>query len=560
MATVLTVAATQIASLVDASLVGQLIGSEALGAVNISKPILQLSFSIGNLFIIGSSILAGMAIGAGDRGKANRIFTRCLLMVSVAGLLIVLIGQVWFEDILNLMCNSDRLRPMAGEYMKISLASMFPFLWSYMLETYVIVDGAPKLATVAVVISNLTNIVLDVLFINVFHWGVAGAASATLMMYVLSVLILLTHFIRKDSNQKVLGIDCRRENGLEGKMIVMGLPVTMTTFLIAVQIACCNRISIKYLGDEGVVAFAVCIALLAFSMIFVAGSMRTIQPVGAILKGMDDSRGILLMMGRAYRFLVVCLIVLSAILILAPQMVATLFGANDASTWPVLLKALPPFTLYIVMEGMFSLLIPAYQFYAHTHLAMFVALSKAVFPMIGFWFMAAFVPEGAWWGFFLGMVVVGVVILIITVPLSTKKRNGKRLSPILLIPLQSEAEVFDISIPAKLEEINTASDGIMVFLRSNGMSERTCNYTALCVEELVKNIAVHSDAHFVDVRAMVRDGKAAVSLHDDGVAFNPVDISDKDKIGLSLVRKIVSNIKYEYLFNQNMVNIEVRDA
>ena len=91
-ATVLTVAATQVASLVDAALVGSLISAEALGAVNISKPILQLTFSVGNLFIIGASVLAGMAIGGGDRGQANRIFTRCFQSVGISGLLILLFG------------------------------------------------------------------------------------------------------------------------------------------------------------------------------------------------------------------------------------------------------------------------------------------------------------------------------------------------------------------------------------------------------------------------------------------------------------------------------------
>ena len=179
MATVLTVAATQIASLVDATLVGQLISAEALGAVNISKPVLQLTFSIGNLFIIGGSILTGMAIGTGDREQANRLFTKCLIAVVVAGLLILSCGLIWFDEILGMLCNSDYLREMASQYLQVTFITMLPFLLSYMLETYVIVDGSPKLATIAVVISNIANVVLDITFISVFHWGVRGAATAT---------------------------------------------------------------------------------------------------------------------------------------------------------------------------------------------------------------------------------------------------------------------------------------------------------------------------------------------------------------------------------------------
>lgn len=549
-ATVLTVAATQVASLVDASLVGQLISAEALGAVNISKPILQLTFSVGNMFIIGASILTGMAIGAGERNRANRIFTRCLLMVAGAGVVILAGGLAFFDEIVAGLCKSDTLRPMAGEYMRVMFVTMLPFLLSYMLETFVIVDGNPKLATTAVVIGNVMNIVLDVLFISVFHWGVQGAAFATLIMYVLTTLLLMVHFFKKKEGAKVLSLDFIAENGINSQMVMMGLPITLTTFLIAVQIAGCNSIAIRYLGDSGVITFAVCITLLAFSMIFVSGTMRTIQPVGAILKGMDDGRGIMLMMGRAYRFLCICLVMMAAVMLIAPEAVARLFGVNDSEMLPIVTAALPAFTVNILLEGVYSLLIPAYQFYDHNRLAMYIALSKSILPLIGFWAMTVWCPSGAWWGFAIGQATVALILIPITI---NERRKNPLDSPVLLIPLKSETEVFDISIPAKVQNINDATDNVVTFLTSKGISSSAANYTALCMEELIKNIAEHSNAHFIDIRALTHDSDISVSLHDDGAAFNPVEQTGNDQIGLTLVRKVSSEIKYDYLFNQNMV-------
>ena len=554
-ATVLTVAATQVASLVDAALVGSLISAEALGAVNISKPILQLTFSVGNLFIIGASVLAGMAIGSGDRGQANRIFTRCFRSVGISGLLILLLGLTCFDGILGMLCSSDTLRPMAGGYMRIMFVTMVPFLLSYMLETFVIVDDSPKLATLAVVISNVANIILDVLFIAVLGWGVEGAASATLIMYVISTLILLLHFRKGRKDVKVLALDMGSEPGIMKKVVMMGLPVTITTFLIAVQIAGCNLISTKFLGDAGVITFAVCIALLGFSMIFVAGTMRTIQPVGAILKGMGDARGILLMMGRAFRFITVCLVIYTLIILIFPEAISSLFGVKDEAMLPIAAKALPVFTLNIILEGIYSLFIPAYQFYDHNKLAMFVALSKAIFPMFGFWGMAALSPGNSWWGFFIGQAAVGLVLLYFT----TRERNrNKQLSPVLLVPLEPETEVLDLSVPARVDAINDVTNPLVDFVKSKGGSEHTANYAALCCEELLKNIADHGKAHFVDVKAMMHDGVANISIHDDGVAFNPIDTKEKDQLGLAIVRGIGSNMRYEYIFNQNMVNVEVK--
>ena len=74
-ASILTVAATQIANIADAIIVGHLVGADGLAAVNLSKPLLQAFFATTCLYVASSTILAGMAIGRGDRGTANKLFS-----------------------------------------------------------------------------------------------------------------------------------------------------------------------------------------------------------------------------------------------------------------------------------------------------------------------------------------------------------------------------------------------------------------------------------------------------------------------------------------------------
>ena len=75
LASILTVAATQVANIVDAIIVGNLIGKEGLAAVNLSKPLLQAFFAVSCLYVASSTILTGMAIGKGDRKKADKLFS-----------------------------------------------------------------------------------------------------------------------------------------------------------------------------------------------------------------------------------------------------------------------------------------------------------------------------------------------------------------------------------------------------------------------------------------------------------------------------------------------------
>ena len=95
-----------------------------------------------------------------------------------------------------------------------------------------------------------------------------------------------------------------------------------------------------------------------------------------------------------------------------------------------------------------------------------------------------------------------VIFILMPVTFHMQQKNVF-LSPILLVPLPSKAEVFDLSIPADLSHINDATDGLMEFLKDKELSTRAMNYSALCMEELIKNIAEHSGAHFIDIRAIV---------------------------------------------------------
>lgn len=165
-ASVLTVATTQVANIVDASIVGNLIGSEALAAVNVCNPLLQAIFAISCLFVASGTMLTGMAIGKGDRAVANSQFSLSLILAVVIGLTIIAVGSACFGSISQLLCCSDTLQPLVDDYLWVTLLSAVPLLMMLTLHQYVTVDGSPRIITRAVVAGNLVNIGLDVVFIK----------------------------------------------------------------------------------------------------------------------------------------------------------------------------------------------------------------------------------------------------------------------------------------------------------------------------------------------------------------------------------------------------------
>lgn len=549
-ASVLTVAATQIANIVDAMIVGNLVGADGLAAVNLSKPVLQAFFAISCFYVASSTMLAGMAIGKGDREKANRLFTFSLKVSLTLGLLFTAAGLLCFGPLSSFLCPSEKLRPLSDAFLRITLISAAPQLLMLTIQQYVTMDGEPKRVSAAVITGNLFNIVLDIVFIKYCGWGIAGAAAATCTMYIVCILMVLPHFRRKDS----LRLCPVKMKDIEvGRIATIGLPLFFSTVLLSVQFIGNNYVAGRFLGDDGLVALAVCMQLFAFSMIILTGTLRTIQPVGAILKGMDDSRGMLMLVKRGYRFMAICFAIYAALLILFPTQIAGALGVKSGSGLLAVKAALPLFSLHIVLQGMFCLLLPVFQFYDRKGLALLLSIAQTLLPMLFFLLL-----RGNWAGFVTGQLLTGLAILVWGMLLRRKDRS---LSPFLLIPMKDGAKLLDITVQADTTSLSEAVAALRSFLAAGGAGARETNIAAVCTEEFVNNIICHGHASSIDLAASVDGATIRISIHDDGAPFNPAAaIKSQDAkigLGLTLADAFCNEIDYKYIFNQNMVRLSL---
>lgn len=540
-ASVLTVAATQVANIVDAAIVGNMIGPEGLAAVNLCKPVLQAIFAISCLYAASASIMAGMAIGRGDRRGADALFSFSLMTSLALGALIVVGGLCAIDRLADMLCSSDALRPMTREFLAVTLLSAIPQTLMYSFHLFVTIDGSPNLVSRAVVVGNVANIALDIVLIKYAGMGIGGAAWATFCMYVVCVAMVLPHFQRRGT----LRFQTSGLRGLDLKQVLtIGLPLFFSTVLLSVQYVGNNYVAGAYLGDGGLIALAVCMQLFSFSMIILTGTLRTIQPVGAILRGLEDHRGMWLLVRRAYMFMGAGLLVYMLAILIFPDQIAAFLGATDGATMPMVRRAMWAFTLHIAMQALLYNLMPVYQFYGHKNLALFLSVGQTLLPMLCFWGM-----RGHWMGFFTGQCVTGVVILIST---ALVRRKNKGLSAVFLIPATQDGAVYDSTIPTTIEALGTTRSELQDFLESIGLPPQVVHRAVLCTEELAKNIIDHGHAKYVDIRAT----DSIITLHDDGRPFNPLEYSGEG-LGLKIVHGMDMDIKYDYRFNQNMITMKI---
>lgn len=555
-ASVLTVAASQMGAFIDGLMVSWFINDTAMGAINVSTPVLQLYFSICLLLGAGGTLIAGKSIGSHDRGKASRIFSLAVTTALAVGLILGVGGSIFLSPLVALLCPDAAVAGYAGDYLKYTVPSAPLYMLMIVLQMFVALDGEPKRVTAAVSTCIGVNLLLDYIFIALFGWGISGAALATVVSYLPAVAILLSHF-RKEGTLRFTG--SMRPAELAA-IAGMGAPSGFTGLLMSVQIFVCNLVAIHYLGTVGVVVFAVCMYLLRLSMIILTGTIDSFQPVASILAGSDDNRGVAMVLRKAYGFLGGSLLVYALLMILFPAFIGSLFGISDSAALSTVATAIPAFAVNIVLQCVIGLLIPVYQVYANTRQAMIVSVGQPLLPMIFFYIMAVVGAKSgsdiAWWGFALGQIV--LVLLLLPAVMRRRGKHGPCI-PFLLIPRQSADKVYDTSLLPSLGDASAQLAEVDRWLADNSVSDSLRFRIGVSCEEIINNIIRYAgnvaSRPSIDLRISLRPGEVMAVIHDEGRPFNPVEQDPATGIGLLIAKKSCDAMKYEFLFHQNILTM-----
>lgn len=429
-ASVLSMAAVRLANMADAALVGNIVGAEGLAGVALCQPVMQVLFSLYTLLVLSSSVLAGMSIGQSDKERASRLLAFGIKAGLMIGIAVCVSGYVFFDELSLLLCKSDELRPYTNAYLRVILVGAIPQMMMYAMNQFVTVDGSPKTVSRIAIAGNILNVCLDVVFMKYFGWGVAGAALATLTMYVVCTLLLLRHRFKSTDGVLHALSRYRDTSALMGEVVRFGLPLFLAAVLLTVQFYSNNTVATTFLGNDGMVILAVCMALYDFSLIILTGAMNTAQTLGALVRGENNHAALCRMFRYIYVFLVLSATAYAGSITLFSSEIALLLGAGSTSQLAIVPHALPAFAVYLILMPMAYLLLPAYQFYERKTLTYVHSTGVTLLPPIGFAAYAMVDTVNCWWGFVIGELTVIVILIMLT---ETIRRKDKSLLPLLLI-------------------------------------------------------------------------------------------------------------------------------
>ncbi len=257
---------TSIYGVVDGFFVSNFVGTTPFAAVNFIMPLLIILGCAGFMFGTGGSALIAKNMGEGKMKKANEVFSLIVYAAVACGILLMVLGLIFIRPAAVFMGAKGQLLEDSILYGNIILIAQPFFILQYEFQCLFATAEKPKFGLYVTIASGVTNMVLDAVFVAIFHWGLAGAAAATAFSQFVGGVIPLIYFARKNSSQLQLGA-CKFDGKVLLKTCTNGCSELMSSISASVVGMLYNIQLMKYAGENGVAAYGV---LMYVSMIFQA--------------------------------------------------------------------------------------------------------------------------------------------------------------------------------------------------------------------------------------------------------------------------------------------------
>ena len=276
---IIAMTASSLYNMVDSIFIGHGVGAMALSGLTVAKPFMDICAAFGTLVGVGASSLVAIKLGEKDYRSANDVLANVILLNVLLGALVMAVGLYWLDPILYAFGASDVTITYAREYMEIILMGNILTHIYYGLNSMLRSIGHPKIAMYATILAVVTNIILDPIFIFVLDMGVRGAALATMISQLVSVIIELVIFL----NPKEVIYFHRGIWRLKRDITMRALGIGTAPFLMHmascfVVIVLNNQLK-RYGGDMAIATLGMTNRFMFFFAMVVMGLTQGMQPI-----------------------------------------------------------------------------------------------------------------------------------------------------------------------------------------------------------------------------------------------------------------------------------------
>ena len=257
---------TSIYSVVDGLFVSNYVGKTALASINLILPFIMGISALGFMIGTGGSAIVATTIGEGKKDLANEYFSLLVYVTTIGGILLSILGMFLTPAVASALGAEGELLKDCILYGRISFISMPAFMLQNVFQSFFVAAEKPKLGLGVIITAGVTNMVLDLLFVGLCGFGLAGAAVATVCGEFIGGLFPIIYFARKNSSLLQLGkthLDVR----IIVKTCVNGSSELMTNLSSSIVNSLFNIQLMKFAGENGVAAYG---TIMYVSFVFVS--------------------------------------------------------------------------------------------------------------------------------------------------------------------------------------------------------------------------------------------------------------------------------------------------
>ena len=315
--------------LVDTIFVGHWIGSQAIAAINVVLPVSFFIAALGMAIGIGGSSIVSRALGANEKSKALKTFGNQVTMTIALTLTLVFFGLYYIDNIIPLFGGKGTIFEPAKIYYQIVLYGV-PFLaLSMMGNTIIRAEGKPKYAMYAMMIPSITNLGLDILFINVMDLGMIGAAWATTGSYILCFIFIFWFFVSKNSEMKISLIHFKLQRSIVSEISNLGSVTLSRQAIVSITYLLMNNILFDFGGVTSVTSYAIVSRMLMFALFPIFGITQGFIPIAGYNYGAQNYDRVKQAIRIAIIYAMVMASLVFVLLISFPELITRMFTTDS---------------------------------------------------------------------------------------------------------------------------------------------------------------------------------------------------------------------------------------
>ena len=531
---------------VDGLVVGNLVGSDALSAVNILYPAALFIGVISVLIASGVATSLSTRVGKSDRESLLRVKS-AVKQITAAAFVFVAAAQIPAAFVIIRSYHlSPEMQKLTWQY-AVGIMISAPFgLVSTVGVCQMQIVGKMKALMWLALLEGAVNLLLDLLFVGVLHMGVAGAGFGTAGANIVRCSATVLYLAKKTDIYRSGGVKGRLEDWRE--ILSLGLPDAAHSLMRAVQNYCMIQLILTAFGDVGGVIKGVCVFSFSLTNVLISGVQGSMRPLAGLMTGAQDRVGLRQLMQQCAVILTAAVCLMTLIIEFFPGSFYRLHGVAEIPEGGLL--SLRLYALYFVFCAYNTIFRLYMSNRKDTGFAtVLTVVGNATLPVFAI-ILTRFLP-----GPYLWLSYLFTELLIFALNLFRYRRWLKK---------DREEESPNsrvLSLTVAPEEAIAASRQIRRWAEENGFPPRIANRVSLCMEEMVAYAAASQGRSNIHIQLVIlfTPDSARFAMIDDGQCIALDDDRKTQALitdNYELMKKIARSISYQYLLNMNYTVLE----